>query len=182
MVSKVKDEAVWNDEDGFFYSRWGSPTSQVAARAISELERAKGTALFSSGMAAITATLLSELSAGEHAVFPKALYGGTFEFIESWASRFGIEAELVDPTAESYAAAVKPSTKLLYVESPANPTMRITDLAAVGQVATEHGLLAVVDGTFATPYHVRPLETPGITAVCCILDARYIHSCQSGEV
>ena len=172
----AKHEAAESDEDGFFYSRWGSPTNQLAGRIVSALEGARGTFVFGSGMNAITTTLLTILRSGDHVVAPKALYGGTYEWLSIWGPRLGIDVTLVDATTVSnYADAMTASTRLLYAETPANPTMRLTDLEALGALALEAraqsddtagGVSVVVDGTFATPYHVRPLQQfPGVDAV-----------------
>ena len=182
----AKHEAVESDDDGFFYSRWGSPTNQLAGRIVSALEGAKGTFVFGSGMNAITTTLLTILRSGDHVVAPKALYGGTHEWLSIWGPRLGIDVTLVDATTVSnYADAIRPNTRLLYAETPANPTMRLTDLEALGLLALEAraqsngnvashtngdgtncGVRVIVDGTFATPYHVRPLQQfPGVDAV-----------------
>ena len=163
-----KAEGAAADEDGFFYSRWGSPTTQLAGRIVSELEgAAAGTLVFASGMNAITTTLMTLLRCGDHVVAPKAVYGGTYEWLELWGPRLGIEVSFVDATdVANYAAALRPNTKLLYAESPANPTMRLTDLEALGALsASTAGARCVVDGTFATPYHITPLELEGVDAV-----------------
>ena len=162
-------QAAEADADGFFYSRWGSPTNQLASKIVTELEGAKaGTLTFASGMNAITSTLMSTLKAGEHVVAPKAVYGGTFEWLDIWGPRLGIEVSFVDGTrVDEYAAAIKDNTAVLYAETPANPTMRLTDLQALGQVSAATGgqTKCIVDGTFATPYHVNPLAYDGVDAV-----------------
>ena len=127
--------------------------------------------LFSSGMAAISGSLMAVLKAGDHAIFPYTVYGGTHEFLVEFAKDWGIEYSLVDATKpEEYEKALRPNTKVVYTESPANPTCRLTDLAAVAAVATKHAAGAgngfkpwvMCDSTFATPYHQRCLETPGV--------------------
>ena len=164
-----KPEAAESDGDGFFYSRWGSPTNQLAGKIVSELEGASaGTLTFASGMNAITSTLMTLLRSGDHVVAPKAVYGGTFEWLAIWGPRLGIDVTFVDATdVGAYAAALRPTTALLYAETPANPTMRLTDLQALGALSASTGgaTKCVVDGTFATPYHVNPLAYAGVDAV-----------------
>jgi methionine-gamma-lyase len=164
-----KPEAAESDGDGFFYSRWGSPTNQLAGKIVSELEGASaGTLTFASGMNAITSTLMTLLRSGDHVVAPKAVYGGTFEWLAIWGPRQGIDVTFVDATdVGAYAAALRPTTALLYAETPANPTMRLTDLQALGALSASTGgaTKCVVDGTFATPYHVNPLAYAGVDAV-----------------
>lgn len=170
-----KHEAPYADGDGYVYSRWGSPTNEGAARQVAALEGIGptdpgGCMLFSSGMAAITGSLMAILKAGDHGIFPYTVYGGTNEFLVQFAQHWGIEYTLVDATdPENYAKAIKPNTKLLYTESPANPTCRLTDLAAVGKVAMDHAAKhgtkkpwVMCDSTFATPFHQRCLETEGV--------------------
>jgi len=169
-----KKEAPYADGDGYVYGRWGSPTNEGAARQLAALEGvgpgdAGGCMLFSSGMSAITAALMATLKAGDHAIFPYTVYGGTHEFLVQFAQHWGIEYSFVDSThADNYRQALRPSTKVLYTESPANPTCRLTDLAAVARLATEHGSaghtrpLVMCDSTFATPFHQRCLDYPGV--------------------
>jgi methionine-gamma-lyase len=163
-----KAEGAVSDEDGFFYSRWGSPTNQMVGTIVSELEGAAGTLTFCSGMNAITSTLMTELKSGDHIVAPQAVYGGTFEWLDIWGPRLGIEVTFVDATdISNYAAAIQPNTKVLYAETPANPTMRLTDIEALGKLSqtTNGATSCIVDGTFATPYHINPLGYDGVSAV-----------------
>lgn len=169
-----KNEAPYADGDGYVYSRWGSPTNEGAARQVAALEGIGpedegGCMLFSSGMSAISGSLMAVLRAGDHAVFPFTVYGGTHEFLVEFAQHWGIEYTLVDATDPTeYAKALRPTTKVLYVESPANPTCRLTDLAAVSAVANQHLAAGhqrpwvMCDSTFATPFHQRCLETEGV--------------------
>jgi methionine-gamma-lyase len=174
-----KKEAAFTDEDGFVYSRWGSPTNEACAKQIAALEGVEGsgggTMLFGSGMSGITSALMSVLKAGDHAVFPYTVYGGTHEFLKEFAVHWGVEIDFVDGAGkdgpENYRAALRDNTKVVYAETPANPTCRITDLAGVGKVVDEfYGTResnpnrpwVMVDGTFATPYHMRPLDFAGV--------------------
>lgn len=169
-----KKEAPYADGDGYVYGRWGSPTNEGAARQLAALEGVGpdtpgGTMLFSSGMSAITAAMMAALRSGDHAVVPFAVYGGTHEFLVQYAQHWGIDYTLVDATdPEEYRKALQPNTKVVYTESPANPTCRLTDLEAVSAICDEHASaghtrpIVMCDSTFATPFHQRCLETPGV--------------------
>lgn len=131
-----KEEQPYVDEDGFVYTRWGNPTNELAARSIAKIEGAKaGTLLFSSGMSAISSALLAVLKAGDHVVFPHCVYGGTSELVQNYLNQFGIESTYVGVDVQEYEDALRPNTKVLYAESPANPTMRLTDLEKLGQMS-----------------------------------------------
>lgn len=175
-----KKEAAFTDDDGFVYSRWGSPTNEAAAKQIAALEgidgSGGGTMLFGSGMSGITSALMSVLKAGDHAVFPYTVYGGTHEFLKEFALHWGVEVDFVDGAGRdgpaNYRSALRENTRVVYCETPANPTCRITDLGGVGRVVDEfYGTResnnpnrpwVMVDGTFATPYHMRPLDFAGV--------------------
>jgi len=171
----AKREQPYADGDGYVYGRWGSPTNEGAARQLAALEGIGpedegGCMLFSSGMAAISASLMATLKSGDHAVMPYAVYGGTNEFMSQFLKHWGIEWTLVDATdPNEFAKALRPNTKVVYTESPANPTCRLTDLAAVGALVTEWAERTgnkkpwvMCDATFATPFHQRSLEIPGV--------------------
>lgn len=169
-----KKEAAYADGDGYVYARWGSPTNEGAARQLAALEgigpeHEGGCMLFSSGMAAITSALQAALRSGDHAVLPYTVYGGTHEFLVEFAQHWGMEYTLVDPTKpEEYGRAMKPNTKVVYTESPANPTCRLTDLKAVAKLVDAHAAkghvrpLVMCDSTFASPFHQRCCEIPGV--------------------
>lgn len=177
-----KKEAAFTDDDGFVYSRWGSPTNEACAKQIAALEGVEeaghgGTMLFGSGMSGITSALMSVLKTGDHAVFPYTVYGGTHEFLKEFAIHWGIEIDFIDGAGaggpENYKRAFRENTKVVYCETPANPTCRITDLKGVGRVVDEfygkrdemdggNRPWVMCDGTFATPYHCRPLDFQGV--------------------
>ncbi len=170
-----KKEAPYADGDGYVYGRWGSPTNEGAARQLAALEgigpEDRGACmLFSSGMAAITGALSATLRGGDHAVVPYTVYGGTHEFLVQYAKHWGIEYTLVDATEPSaYEKAMRPNTRVVYTESPANPTCRLTDLPAVSAIVDAHAAKGhgprpwvMCDTTFATPFHQRVLELPGV--------------------
>ncbi len=142
---------------GFEYSRTGNPTRQALERALAALEGAKHGLAFSSGMASIDA-VLRLLSQGDHVVAGDDLYGGTYRIATKVYQRFGVSFTFVN-TADpaNVKKALKKETKLVWIESPSNPLLRVTDIAAVARIAREHGALSCVDNTFATPYLQRPL-------------------------
>ena len=144
---------------GYEYSRTQNPTRMAFERCIADLEGGSSGFAFASGMAA-TATLLELLDSGDHLVAMDDLYGGTFRLFERVRRRSaGLDftfADLADPQA--FAAAIRPRTKMVWIESPSNPMLRLVDIAAVAAIARAHGILVVVDNTFATPWIQRPLE------------------------
>lgn len=142
-----------------FYTRYGNPTHTVVQDAIAELEGTDSALLFSSGMAAITCTFLALLKSGDHVVAQRDIYGGVTKFLSSWLPKFGIETTFVDTTDyEQYARAIRPNTRLIHVESPTNPTLRVIDLRKVSALAKQHGLITTIDSTFGTPINQRPAE------------------------
>lgn len=147
------------DQPGTFdYARSGNPTRQALEEAIASLEGGARGFAFSSGMAAISSVFML-FSAGDHVVVAEDVYGGTFRFLTKVLSRMGISVTFVDATdTEAVRAAITPATKGVYLESPSNPTLKVTDIAAVSRIAKEHNLLVIVDNTFLTPYYQRPLE------------------------
>ncbi|MBY0088565.1 PLP-dependent aspartate aminotransferase family protein [Brevibacillus brevis] len=147
------------DQPGTFdYARSGNPTRQALEEAIASLEGGARGFAFSSGMAAISSVFML-FSAGDHVVVAEDVYGGTFRFLTKVLSRMGISVTFVDATdTEAVRAAITPITKGVYLETPSNPTLKVTDIAAVSRIAKEHGVLVIVDNTFLTPYYQRPLE------------------------
>jgi cystathionine gamma-lyase len=144
---------------GYSYSRSGNPTVVALEKRITALEGGAGTACFATGMAATSAVMMAMLNAGEHAVVSDVVYGGTHRLSTRVLSRFGVEYSFVDTSdAQNVRAAIKDNTRLIFTETPANPTLKLTDIAAVSEVAREHEIPHVVDNTFLTPYYQRPLE------------------------
>jgi cystathionine beta-lyase/cystathionine gamma-synthase len=142
-----------------FYTRYGNPTHSVAEAAIAELEGADRALLFASGMSAITTTILALVKSGDHIVAQRDVYGGTLKFLGQWLPKLAIETTFVDTTDyDQHVHALRPNTKLIYVESPTNPTLRVVDLRKVSSLANEHKLISMIDGTFATPINQRPVE------------------------
>jgi len=142
-----------------FYTRYGNPTHTVAESAIAELEGADRALLFASGMSAITTSVLALLKSGDHIVAQRDIYGGATKFLTQWLPKLGVETTLVDTTDyEQHARAIRSNTKLLYLESPTNPTLRVVDLKKVSALARQHNLIALIDSTFSTPINCRPVE------------------------
>ncbi|OGN88424.1 MAG: hypothetical protein A2X23_13545 [Chloroflexi bacterium GWC2_73_18] len=146
-------------QHGYVYSRLDNPTAAAMAGAVAELEGAEAGYAFASGMAAIHAAVLSIVSAGDHVVSTRAIYGSTQHLFASVLSRLGVTTEFVDATvAESVEAAFRPQTRLLYLETISNPTIAVVDIADLAARAHARGIPVVVDNTFASPYLCRPLE------------------------
>jgi len=142
-----------------FYTRYGNPTHTVVENSIAELEGAEGALLFSSGMAAITTSILALVKAGDHIVAQRDIYGGVTKFLSQWLPKLGIETTFVDTNdMEQHARAIRPNTRILHVESPTNPIVRVVDLEKIAKLAKEHGIITTIDSTFATPINCRPAE------------------------
>jgi O-succinylhomoserine sulfhydrylase len=147
------------DEPGFIYSRYANPTVDMFEKRMCALEGAEDARATASGMAAVTAAILCSLKAGDHIVAARALFGSCRWVVETLAPRYGIEATLVDGTRiENWEKAIRPNTKLFFLESPTNPTLEVIDIAAVAKLANQAGARLVVDNVFATPLQQRPLE------------------------
>ncbi len=142
-----------------YYTRWGNPTITLAEQTVAVLEGTEAALVFASGMGAITTTILSLLKAGDHIVAQRDLYGGVTKFFSEWLPRLGIETTLVDTTEyEQHARAIRPHTKLLYLESPTNPALHIIDMKKMAALARQHGLISMIDSTFGTPINQHPAE------------------------
>lgn len=148
------------EEDGYIYSRLGNPTTAVIEKNLADLEGAEAAVATSSGMGAISSVFWSQLKAGDHVVAAQTLYGCTFALLNHGLSKFGVEVDFVDTRdIENIRKAMKPNTKIVYVETPANPNMYITDLEEAAKVAhTVEGCLLVVDNTYCTPFIQRPIS------------------------
>ena len=142
----------------FDYARSGNPTRQALEEAIAALEGGERGFAFASGMAAISGAFML-FSTGDHIIVSEDVYGGTYRFLTRVLSRMGIQVTFVDTTRpEAVQEAITPATKGLFLETPSNPTLKVTDLETVCSIAKNHGLLVIVDNTFLTPYYQRPLE------------------------
>ncbi|AVQ30271.1 MULTISPECIES: methionine gamma-lyase [Fusobacterium] len=148
------------EESGYIYSRLGNPTTAVLEDKIAQLEHGEAAVATSSGMGAISSVMWTILKAGDHIISDKTLYGCTFAFFSHGLSKFGIEVSFVDTSdAEAVKKAMKPNTKAVYLETPANPNLKIVDIKAIAEVAhTNPNTLVIVDNTFSTPYCQRPIE------------------------
>lgn len=153
-------------EKGYSYSRSANPTVRVLEHKLTRLERGADCCTFSTGMAAINAVMTALLNAGDHAVVSDVAYGGTYRLCTKVLARFGVEFTFAD-TANPRAVeqALKKNTRLILTETPANPTMKLTDIAAVSEIARDSGIPHAVDNTFLTPYYQRPLELGADLAV-----------------
>jgi cystathionine beta-lyase len=140
------------------YPRYfNTPNQKAVTEKLCALEGAEDGLLFSSGMAAISSVLLAFLSSGDHAVVQRDIYGGTHHFITADFERFRIEYSFVANRPEDIAAAVRPNTRLIYIESPSNPLLRITDIAAAAQIGRDRNIITAIDNTFASPVNQNPL-------------------------
>ena len=149
---------AWGQSTGYCYSRCGNPTRLELENTIALLEGGKKAMAFSSGMAAIT-TLLKLLRAGDHVLVSDNLYGGTYRLFSNIYTQYGLEFDYVDLTdPDVLAASFKPNTRLVFLETPTNPTMKVADVAAVGEAAHAHGAVFAVDNTFLTMYFQKPFE------------------------
>ena len=145
------------DEDGFVYSRYANPTVAMFEERMKLLEGAPAAMATSSGMAAVHSAIMSLVSAGDHIVAAKALFGSCRYIVEELAPRFGVETTLIDGTKiEEWEAAIKPNTKVCFFESPTNPTLDVIDIEAVSTLAHAVDAKVIIDNVFATPLWQRP--------------------------
>jgi cystathionine beta-lyase/cystathionine gamma-synthase len=153
------EEEVRATHTDHFYTRYGNPTNTVAEKTIAELEGVDAALTFASGMGAITTTLMALLRSGDHVVAQRDIYGGVNKFLSQWLPKMGIETTFVDTVDyEQHARAIRPHTKLLYLESPTNPTLRVVDFKKVAAVAKQHQLMSMIDATFGTPINQHPAQ------------------------
>jgi cystathionine beta-lyase/cystathionine gamma-synthase len=142
-----------------YYTRWANPTNTVAEETIAVLEGVDAALTFASGMGAITTTFLALLKTGDHVVAQREIYGGVSKFLSQWLPKLGIETTFVDTTDyEQHARAIRPNTKLLYLESPTNPGLQVVDFKRAAALARQHGILSMIDSTFGTPINQHPAE------------------------
>src|SRR6202046_5625942 len=157
------------DDPGFIYSRFANPTVSMFEQRMALLEGAEAARATASGMAAVTASLMGQLKAGDHVVAAKALFGSCLYVVEELLPRFGVESTLVEGAdLAEWRAAMRPNTKTTFLESPTNPTLEVIDIAGVAEIAHERGATLVVDNVFATPLLQRPLQ---LGADCVVYSA-----------
>ena len=153
------------EEDGYIYTRWGNPTNAIFETKLADLEGGEAALSTASGMAAISTAILTCVRQGDHVIAGQTLYSATQTFLAKRAQTLGIEVTFVDQAEpKKFANAIRPNTRLIYLESPGNPTLKLTDLAAVAAIADEKGIMTIADNTFSTPINQRPLEL-GVNAV-----------------
>ena len=147
------------EDPGYIYTRIGNPTINALEVTLAKLENAARCVVVSSGMAAVNTVYMAFLKAGDHIVSTDAVYGPSRVVMEKWWSRFGVESTYVDTTnLENIEKAIRPNTKMLYLETPTNPTIAITDIKKASEIAHKHNMIVVVDNTFCSPVLQRPLD------------------------
>lgn len=158
-TAEEMSESFAGPDGAFLYSRWGNPTVKALEEAVARLEGGVAGLAFASGMGAINAVLLGLLRAGDHVIAQRCLYGGTYAVLADLAERWGVEVTHVSGTdPEEVRAALRPRTRVLHLETIANPTTRVADLPALISAVAGHDVVTVVDNTFASPLLCRPLE------------------------
>lgn len=147
------------DAEDLAYPRYFNTVNQrVIEQKLSELESAENSIVFSSGMAAISTVLLSFLKTGDHIILQDEIYGGSHAFVELFLERFGISYTFVETDPESIESAIRPETRIIYIETPTNPLLSIIDIQKVAQIASQNKCLSVIDNTFATPIYQNPIK------------------------
>eukprot|EP00873_Tetraselmis_striata_P032463 jgi/Tetstr1/452727/TSEL_039763.t1 len=147
------------EEPGHIYSRFSNPTVEMFQQRAALLEGAEAARATATGMAAVTTAVMSQLRAGDHVVAARALFGGCRFVVETYMPRWGVESTLVDGRdPENFARAMRPNTKVVFIETPTNPTLELVDIKAVAEIAHAHNAVLIVDNVFATPIWQKPLE------------------------
>ncbi|MFY0604245.1 MAG: aminotransferase class I/II-fold pyridoxal phosphate-dependent enzyme [Flavobacteriaceae bacterium] len=142
------------------YPRYfNTPNQEALCRKIAALEKTENALIFGSGMAAVSTTLLAFLHKGDHIVLQKTLYGGTYNFMVEECNKFGIEYSFTEGlSTENFASLIRPNTKILYIETPSNPLLTITDMQAISNLAKSKGIISIIDNTFASPINQNPID------------------------
>lgn len=147
------------EEPGFIYSRYANPTTDMFEKRMCALEGAEDARATASGMAAVAAAIICQVKAGDHVLAARAMFGSCRYVIETLLPRYGVEFTLIDGSKiENWQNAIRPNTKVLFLESPTNPTLEVIDISAVADVANSVGAKLIVDNVFATPLFQKPLE------------------------
>jgi len=146
-------------KDGYVYTRYGNPTLNALEEKIAALEGAEAAQVTASGMSAISTCVLSLVQGGDHIVSARSIYSAAFDLFFRKLLAWGVEVSFVGSTSpDDFARAMKPNTRLVYIETPSNPILNVLDIAAIARIAKKQGCLTVIDNTFATPINTRPLE------------------------
>ncbi len=157
--SAMAEARFKGEEGGFIYSRFSNPSVEMFQNRMAQLEGAEAARATATGMAAVTTALMAQVKAGDHVVASRALFGGCRFVVEDYLPRWGVSSTLVDGRqAENFAKAMRAETKLVFLETPTNPTLDLVDIKAVADIAHAHGAVLVVDNVFATPVWQKPLE------------------------
>lgn len=160
VFKSVEEGAAYfsGEKDGYIYTRINNPTLSLLENRIASLEEGEAAIVFSSGMGAITSTFWSLLNPGDELLVDLTVYGCTYAFFHHGLARFGVKVRHIDMSEpENLAQAITENTRMIFFESPANPNMRLVDIAAVSQIAHQHNILVAVDNTYCTPYIQKPL-------------------------
>lgn len=162
LVNPIFTSSAYDYEDlpSTLYPRYfNTPNQKAVAEKMAALENGEDALVFSSGMAAILTSLFAFLKKGDHAIFQNDLYGGTFNAIATELPRYGIDLTVVDGSRiEEFERAIRPHTKVIYIETPSNPTLKITNIKAVADLARKHGITTIIDNTFASPVNQNPVD------------------------
>ncbi|MCA1444734.1 O-succinylhomoserine sulfhydrylase [Ensifer sp. IC4062] len=158
-TSEAAEARFKGETDGFIYARYGSPTNDMFEKRMCMLEGAEDARATASGMAAVASAILCQVKAGDHIVAARALFGSCRWVVETLAPKYGVECTLVDGRdLANWEKAIRPNTKVFFLESPTNPTLEVIDIAGVAKLADQVGAKLVVDNVFATPLFQKPLE------------------------
>ncbi|MBB4194840.1 O-succinylhomoserine sulfhydrylase [Rhizobium aethiopicum] len=158
-TSEAAEARFKGETDGFIYARYGSPTNDMFEKRMCALEGAEDGRATASGMAAVAAAVLCQVKAGDHIVAARALFGSCRWVVETLAPKYGVECTLVDGRdLANWEQAIRPNTKVFFLESPTNPTLEVVDIAGVARLANQVGAKLIVDNVFATPLFQKPLE------------------------
>ena len=151
---------AYEDVDVKRYPRYfNTPNQEGLSKKVAALEHAESALIFGSGMAAVSTALLAFLNAGDHVVLQQTLYGGTYNLVNEEFSKYGIEYSFTEGwSAEAFETQIKENTKIIYIETPSNPLLTITDLEAVAAIAKKHGIITLIDNTFASPVNQNPID------------------------
>lgn len=161
-VTPIYPSSAYDYEDvpSTLYPRYfNTPNQKAVVEKLASLENAEDGIIFSSGMAAILTSIFAVMKKGDHAVFQSDLYGGTFHAVINELPRYGMDYTMVDGTdPDNFKKAIRPETRIIYIETPSNPTLKIIDIKAVAIIAKAHGILTIIDNTFASPVNQNPID------------------------